>query len=62
MTHKLGEVVQQVVPVIKGEIKERRLNESEDQLEYLVSYTGADGEVHERWFLEAEVETAKEAA
>lgn len=65
MTFKLTQQVRQKVPVIQGEVIQRRLNEVEDQLEYLVAYTDEAGEAHERWFLEKEIEdvaTTQEAA
>ena len=53
-----GTKVRQIAPAIEGEVVQTRFNESSDCLEYLVSYTGADGESHERWFLESQVEAA----
>jgi hypothetical protein len=50
-----GSTVRQVVPVIEGDVKERRFNESADEMEYLVGYE-VDGEAHERWFTESQIE------
>lgn len=54
-----GKTVRQIVPVIQGEVKEPRFNESQNQMEYLVGFTDADGEPAERWFLESEVEVVE---
>lgn len=51
-----GAQVRQIVPVIEGEVADRRFNDEADQLEYLVTYTGADGEPSSRWFLESQLQ------
>lgn len=51
-----GTQVRQVVPAIEGEVSARRFNEEADCMEYLVSFTNADGSAAERWFLEAQLE------
>ncbi len=53
-----GAKVRQVVPVIEGEITERRFNDEADSMEYLVAFTDAEGEPSERWFTEAQLEAA----
>ena len=50
-----GAQVVQVVPTIRGKVVERRFNESQAQMEYLVLYPNADDEPAERWFLESEI-------
>ena len=56
MAIKTGTEVRQKAPAIEGHITRTKFNESADCLEYLVSYVTADGETHERWFLESEIE------
>lgn len=58
MAHPQGTKVRQVAPAIEGEVKKTRFNEMADCLEYLVGYTNDQGEAHERWFLESQVEVA----
>ena len=52
---KKGTVVRHVAPVVEGVVLDTRFNSEQEQLEYLVSYSGQDGERHERWFLASEV-------
>ena len=47
---KQGSTVRLIQPEIKGQIKERRLNPSTDELEALVAWTDADGNEVARWF------------
>lgn len=47
--------VRQIVPVIQGEVADRRFNDQADELEYLVTYTDGDGNPSSRWFLEAQL-------
>lgn len=51
---KKGTPVRLVQPVIKGEIKEAKV--IDDDIQYRVEYTGIDGEIHERFFRESELE------
>lgn len=53
---KIGSTARLVQPVIEGPIAGKRYDESTDGLEYLVVYKGADGEVHQRWFPESQLE------
>ena len=53
-----GAQVRQVAPAIEGEVTARRFDESTDGMSYLVAFTGADGQPHERWFLESEITEA----
>lgn len=50
-----GAQVRQVVPVIQGQVLERRFNDDANTMEYHVSYVGADGPTA-RWFKESELE------
>ena len=51
---KRGDTVKQVLPVLQGTVVESKV--IEDDICFLVSYVGADGESHERWFKESELE------
>lgn len=51
---KKGAEVAQIVPIIHGTVLDSRI--VDDDVSYLVEYVGADGEAHERWFAEAELE------
>lgn len=51
-----GQQVRLIQPVIQGQITDTRYNKDAKQLEHLVAYTDAQGETHERWFLESELE------
>lgn len=50
-----GATVRQNVPVIEGQVTQRRFSEDAGCMEYLVTYTDADGNAAERWFLEAQL-------
>lgn len=53
-----GATVRQIVPVISGQVVQKRFHDESDQLEYLVAYTDADGQPQSRWFLESQIEVA----
>lgn len=53
-----GSKVRQVVPVIEGEVSERRFNDEAECMEYLVEYTDAEGHPASRWFTESQLEVA----
>lgn len=55
MAIKKGTPVRQVVTPIEGPVMATRFNQEHEVLEYLISYKGADGEAHQRWFLESEI-------
>lgn len=50
-----GATVRQVVPVIEGQVTERRFNEEAGAMEYLVTFTTMAGDTAERWFLESQL-------
>lgn len=50
-----GTTVRQIVPVIEGQVTERRFCEDAGCMEYLVAYTTAEGDAAERWFLEPQL-------
>lgn len=56
---KKGDVVRQVVPVIEGKVVDVAIVDGDVQ--FCVEYTGADGEPHQRFFTEAEIEKAADA-
>lgn len=53
-----GAAVRQIVPVISGQVEQKRFHDESDQLEYLVAYTDADGQPQSKWFLESQIEVA----
>lgn len=46
-------------PEVKGEVLDTRYNKDGKELEHLLSFTDADGETHERWFLQSQLEDAE---
>jgi hypothetical protein len=50
-----GATVRQNVPVIEGQVTQRRFSEDAGCMEYLVTYTDSDGNAAERWFLETQL-------
>lgn len=56
MAFKEGQQVRLVAPVIQGSIEDIRFNKGTEELEYLVTYTDADGEAQTRWFTESSLE------
>lgn len=46
----IGQTARLVQPVIQGEVTDTRFNKDANELEHLVSYTDAEGEVQSRWF------------
>lgn len=47
---KTGTQVRLIQPVIAGVVKERRINPATDELELLVEWTDAEGQLVQRWF------------
>ena len=56
MSVSIGQTARLVQPVVQGEVIDTRFNKDAGKLEHLLSYTDADGETHERWFIETELE------
>lgn len=52
---KKGATVRQVVPVIEGVVQDVTFDAESMSFKYRVTYVGADGESHERWFTHAEL-------
>lgn len=59
MKFKKGDIARQVVPVIEGQIISVAI--VDDEVQYELAYTGADGEPHSRFFKEDEIEAAPAA-
>lgn len=57
-----GQTVRLIQPVIQGQISDTRYNKEAKCLEHLVGWTDANGNVHERWFTETELELIDESA
>ncbi|MES2048878.1 MAG: hypothetical protein V4447_10785 [Pseudomonadota bacterium] len=55
-TIKKGSTVRQVVPVIEGQVLEKKFNDDTDKFEFRVEYTLPDGGHCERWFSEDDIE------
>lgn len=47
---KTGTTARLIQPEIRGQIKERRINPTTDELELLLQWTDAAGNTVERWF------------
>lgn len=56
MSLEIGATARLIQPEIQGEIVDTQYNKSAKELEHLISWTDADGEVQERWFLESTLE------
>lgn len=52
----IGQQAKLVQPVVAGEVVDTRFNKDHNQLEHLLNFTGADGELQQRWFLASELE------
>lgn len=57
-----GQTVRQRAPVIEGPIVDTRYNREARGLEHLVSFVDAEGEQHQRWFLESQLEVMEAQA
>ena len=52
-----GTTVRQKVPAIEGVVEDAKLNTETGEIDYHVTFTGADGEPSARWFKESELGT-----
>lgn len=52
----LSQAVRLVQPVVAGPVLDRRFNNEQSQMEYLVEFDGSDGQPAQRWFLESQLE------
>lgn len=55
---KAGTTVRLIQPEIKGQVTQRRINPMTDELELLVEWTDADGQLVQRWFDADKLEVA----
>lgn len=55
----VGQQARLIQPVIQGEVIDTRFNKTAGELEHLVSYTDAEGEVQERWFPASQLEAVE---
>lgn len=55
----VGQQARLVQPVIQGEVTDTRFNKDAKELEHLVSWTDAEGETQERWFLASQLEAVE---
>lgn len=53
---KVGNVVRFKTPLVQGPIAQRRINEEHDEPECLIVFKDEQGEVHQRWALETQLE------
>lgn len=53
---EVGQQARLKQPVIQGEVTDTRFNKSAGELEHLLLYPDADGEMQERWFLASDLE------
>lgn len=58
MAFRKGDTVKQVVPVITGEVVSFSVDQESGQVQYLVQWQNADGEVVQRYFTDSEIEAA----
>lgn len=57
MSIAIGQQARLKQPVVQGEVVDTNFNKTASELEHLISYTDADGELQQRWFLESQLET-----
>lgn len=55
MSLKTGAVVFAAQGTVQGTVVDARMNQSYGELEYLVTFTDAEGIEQERWFLESQL-------
>lgn len=55
MSLKTGAVVFAAQGTVQGTVSDARMNQSYGELEYLVTFTDAEGIEQERWFLESQL-------
>lgn len=57
MQFKKGDIVRLKSVVPQGPVVKLRLDEETGEVSYLVEWADADGEVQQRWFAEAQLES-----
>lgn len=55
MSMKVGSVVFAAQGTVQGTVTDARMNQSQGELEYLVTFKDVDGVEQERWFLESQL-------
>lgn len=60
MAVEMGKKARMIAPVIQGDVIDTEYDKSNKCLRHLLSYVGADGEQHERWFPETQLEEVTE--
>jgi len=58
MSISVGDNAKMIQPVVTGIVIDTRYNKDAKQLEHLLEFVGEDGEAHQRWFLESQLEAA----
>jgi hypothetical protein len=59
---KKGDLAKQVIHPIEGVVIGKQFLEDSDIFQFCLEYTGADGEVHQKWFDEGELEVVEPEA
>ena len=60
MSLETGQNVRLKAPVIQGPIKDTEYDKDAKTLRHLVEYSDLQGETHQRWFLETDLELVDE--
>lgn len=55
----MSEQMRVIQPVIQGEVRDTRYHKQAKQLEHLLCFTDATGQVTERWFLASQLEVVQ---
>lgn len=58
MPFKLNSKVKVITPIIQGKVVKTEYNEEAELLKHLVEFTDGEGETHQRWYNENELEGA----
>lgn len=61
MAFKLNSKVKVITPIIQGKVVKTEYNEQDECLKHLVEFVDGEGETHQRWYNENELEEAKGA-
>lgn len=61
MSVSVGQTAKLIQPVVQGTITDTRYNKEAGQLEHQMEYTDANGESHDRWFLDSQLEAVQNA-
>lgn len=55
MSIAIGQQAKLIQPVVAGDVVDTRFNREAGQLEHLLNFPDADGEIHQRWFLASDL-------